>query len=84
MVVARMVCTGGTSRRTVYEVASHLSRANLARQARFRALAPVSGEYRMKVLHSANNAVAAHIFVCLAIKVVGHTLYDFLGQADAR
>jgi hypothetical protein len=47
-------------------------------------LAPVSAEYRMKVLHHANKAVAAHIFVCLAIKVVGHTLYDFLGQTDAR
>ena len=43
-------------------------------------LAPVSREYRMKVLQGANEAVAAHVLVCRAIKVVGHTLHNFLGQ----
>jgi hypothetical protein len=47
-------------------------------------LAPVSSEYRMKVLHGANPAVAAHILVCLAIKVVGDACDNILCQAGSR
>ena len=47
-------------------------------------LAPVSSEYRMKVLHCANPAVAAHILVSLAIKVVGDACDNLLCQAGPR
>jgi hypothetical protein len=47
-------------------------------------LAPVSREHRMKVLHGANQAVAAHILVSLAIKVVGDACDNLLCQAGPR
>ena len=47
-------------------------------------LAPVSREYRMKVLHGTNQAVAAHILVSLAIKVVGDACDNLLCQASPR
>ena len=47
-------------------------------------LAPVSSEYRMKVLHGPNPAVAAHILVSLAIKVVGDACDNLLCQAGPR
>jgi hypothetical protein len=47
-------------------------------------LAPVPSEYRMKVLHGANPAVAAHILVSLATKVVGDAFDNLFCQADSR
>ena len=47
-------------------------------------LAPVSRKHRMKVLHGANQAVAAHILVGLTIKVVGDGCDNLLCQAGPR